>query len=65
LGGVAGGEEECGEKTIKTESGCHCSNNVQEGIEKVEEHGGDESDGGENSKNQESGSRNNNQLNTQ
>jgi hypothetical protein len=31
LGGVAGGEEERGEKAIKTESGCHCSDDVPKG----------------------------------
>jgi hypothetical protein len=30
LGGIAGGEEEHGEKAIKSESGCHCSDDVQE-----------------------------------
>ena len=63
LGGVAGGKEERGEKAIKTESGCHCSDDVQEGIENVEERGGDEPDGGENGEHQEAGSSNNVQLN--
>jgi hypothetical protein len=63
LGGVAGGEEERGGKAIKTESGCHCSDDVQEGIKNVEERGGDEPDGGENGEHQEAGSSNNVQLN--
>jgi hypothetical protein len=64
FGGVAGGEEDHWEKTIKKESGRHCSDDVQEGINNVEERGGDEPDGGVNGEHQEAGSTNNVQVNT-